>query len=135
MGDVNGMVKIFTQSPLRRLLHCMKYSSTKERFAFLDCFQNIFLHWMKIFMNNLGLGVFEGEKVNCCAPVLIIPITPITHNLNIVFLGEKTTSVSIFLSPTLFFNWIHLRALPPALVRVLHGLVWHGSKLCVRSSF
>lgn len=103
MGDVDGMVKIFTQSPLRRLLHCMKYSSTKERFASLDCFQNIFLHWMKIFMNNLGLGVLEGEKVNCCAPVLIIPIAPITHNLNIVFLGEKNYFRFLFPFPYSFF--------------------------------
>ena len=48
MGDVDGMVQIFTQTPLRKRLHCMKYSSTKERFASLDCFQNLFLHWMKI---------------------------------------------------------------------------------------
>lgn len=35
MGDVDAMVNIFTQTPLRKLLHHMKYSSTKERFAFL----------------------------------------------------------------------------------------------------
>lgn len=76
MGDVDGMVKIFTQTPLRKLLHRMKYSSTKERFASLNCFQNLFLHWMKILrevqdvflINNLGLSLFEGVKVNCCPP-------------------------------------------------------------------
>lgn len=34
MGDVDGMVKIFTQTPLRKLLHLMKYSSTKERLEY-----------------------------------------------------------------------------------------------------
>ena len=48
MGDVDGMVQIFTQTPLTKRLHCMKYSPTKERFASLDCLQNLFLHWMKI---------------------------------------------------------------------------------------
>lgn len=31
MGDVEAMVNIFVNSPLGDLLHCMKYSSTKER--------------------------------------------------------------------------------------------------------
>ncbi|XP_078382983.1 uncharacterized protein LOC144665602 [Oculina patagonica] len=34
MGDVDGMVKIFTQTPLRKLLHHMKYSSTKDRLEY-----------------------------------------------------------------------------------------------------
>ena len=81
MGDVDGMVKIFTQTPLRKLLHHMKYSSTKERFASLDCLQNLILHWIKILremkrcfvINNFGLGPFEGVKVNCCPPLLTHP--------------------------------------------------------------
>ncbi|XP_068706237.1 uncharacterized protein [Montipora foliosa] len=31
MGDVKAMVDIFVYTPLKELLHCMKYSSTKER--------------------------------------------------------------------------------------------------------
>ena len=113
MGDVDGMVKIFTQTPLRKLLHRMKYSSTKERFASLDCFQNLFLHWMNVFqkgsgrcfpLNNLGLG--HDVKVNCCSPLLIY--RPIefcfymsSDTLSIVFLGEKLLSLP-FPFPLLF---------------------------------
>ena len=72
MGDVDGMVKIFTQTPLKKLMHHMKYSSTKERSASLVCsesfnIRNVFL------VNHCSLGIFKGFKdhVICHLPLII----------------------------------------------------------------